>query len=60
MCPDPNIKLNICVQLEKIRGVNVSEKRLLFDPSLPIYRFFFSFAKASVISWGVKGLFSIS
>ena len=56
MCPDSNIKLNILYSMEKIRGVNFSEIRLLFDPSPPI---FFYFAEASVIFWGVKGLFSI-
>ena len=44
--------------MEKIRGVNFSEIRLLFDPSPPIYLFFY-FAEASVIFWDVKGLFSI-
>ena len=42
-----------------MHGVNVSEMRLLFDPS-PLIYCFFSFDIASTISWGVKGLFSIS
>ena len=45
--------------MERIRGVNVSEIRLLFS-SEPLDLLFFSFAKASIIFWGVKGLFSIS
>ena len=38
----------VMCSMERIRGVNVSEIRLLFDPSAPI--FYFSFAKASIIS----------
>ena len=42
-------------------GVNVSEIRLLFDPSPPPPDLLFlNFAKASIISLGVKDLFSIS
>ena len=41
MCTDSNIKLNILYSMEQIRGVNVSEISLLFDPSPLIYWGFF-------------------
>ena len=58
MCPDSNIKSNILYSMEQIRGVNVSEIRLLFDSSPPP-RFIVFFSFASIIPWGVKGVFSI-
>ena len=59
MCPDSKIKLNILVY----QGTNSWReyfRNSFIIRSEPPDLLFFSFAIASKISWGVKGLFSIS